>query len=75
MDERGPSAFAAWMHDEAVPFLEKGLHAAGADDGTHESRTANSSSTMRRGRRLRRDSGQAHGDSLEPPIRAPGPGA
>ncbi len=34
MDERGPSAFAAWMHDEAVPFLEKGLHAAGADDGT-----------------------------------------
>ena len=21
------------MHDEAVPFLEKGLHAAGADDG------------------------------------------
>ncbi|MCE2453438.1 MAG: nucleotidyl transferase AbiEii/AbiGii toxin family protein [Nitrospinae bacterium] len=40
----------------------------------HGSRTANSSSTMRRGRRLRRDSGQAHGDSLEPPVRAPGLG-
>ena len=26
------------------------------------------------GRRLRRDSGQAHGDSLEPPVRAPGLG-
>ena len=24
---------AAWMHDEAVPFLEKGLYAAGADGG------------------------------------------